>query len=49
MYSHYKLIVPSASKEYIMGELELLNITEETLSPGLDSSADAVKAIYSHS
>ena len=47
IYSHYKLIVPSACKEYIMGELELLNITEETLSPGLDSSADTVKDIYS--
>ena len=46
IYAHYKLIIPSACKGNIMRELELLNITDETLSPGLDKSAKAVEAIY---
>ena len=47
IYAHYKLVIPSSCKGNIMDELRLLNITNETLSPGLDSSAEAVKEIYS--
>ena len=46
VYSHYKLTIPSDCKEDIIDELRLLNITEETLFPGLDSAAAAVKAMY---
>ena len=46
VYAHHKLDVPGRCKEYIMHELELLNITEETLSPGLDSAAEAVKGMH---
>ena len=47
VYTHYKLTIPSECKKNIKEELRLLNITEETLLPGLDSSAKAVKETYS--
>ena len=46
VYAHYKLTIPKRDKNDIMGELSLLNITNETLFPGLDSSAEAVKGVY---
>ena len=48
VYAHYELTIPSDCKEGIRNELRLLNITEETLLPGLDSSAKAVKETYSN-
>ena len=47
VYADYKLEIPKEAKEDILEELELLNITNETLYPGLDSSAEAVKERYS--
>ena len=47
VYSHYKLTIPKGNKNAIMEELRLLNITTETLFPGLDSAAEAVKGVYS--
>ena len=46
VYVHYKLAVPADSKEAILNDLELLNVTRETLFPSLDESAKAV--IESH-
>ncbi len=46
VYADYKLEIPTEAKEDILEELELLNITNETLFPGLDSSAKAVKDLY---
>ena len=42
MYAHYTIRVPGSAKEEILRELESLNITRETLFPGLDEAADAV-------
>ena len=39
MYGHYTLRIPSSIKGEIRKDLELLNITQETLFPGLDSAA----------
>ena len=47
IYAHYKLLIPGICKEEVMNELQLLNVTDETLSPGLDASAKAVKEMYS--
>ncbi len=47
VYSHYELTVSGQEKEAIMNELRLLNLTHETLFPGLDASADAVTQEYS--
>ena len=41
------LTIPARCKENILKELRLLNITRETLFPGLDASADAVTERYS--
>ena len=49
IYTDYKLEIPKEAKDDILEELELLNITNETLFPGLDSSAEAVKEMYSGS
>ena len=46
VYAHYKLEIPSDSKKGILDDLRLLNTTEETLFPGPDSSAKAVKDIH---
>ena len=43
VYAHYMLTVPSSHKSSLLKELRLLNITRETLFPGLDASAMAVK------
>ena len=45
-YDHQTLVVPAKSKGGIVKELELLNITRETLYPGLDATAKAVTQHY---
>ena len=47
VYDHYTLTVSGESKECIMDELRLLNITHESLFPGLDEAAKAVIQHYS--
>ena len=47
VYDHYTLTVSGESKKYIMDELRLLNITHESLFPGLDEAAKAVIQRYS--
>ena len=42
MYGHFTLRVPMVKKQPILDELRLLNITRETLYPGLDEAAAAV-------
>ena len=42
IYDHYALEVPNDNKENVFEELCLLNITPETLFPGLDEAAGAV-------
>ena len=42
VYDHYMLTVSGESKKYIMDELRLLNITHESLFPGLDEAAKSV-------
>ena len=46
IYAHYTITVPSNAKRGIMSDLEMLNVTRETLFPGLDSSAAAVKNLF---
>ena len=46
VYSHYVLTISGQSKEDIMNELRLLDITRETLFPGLDVSAAAITERY---
>ncbi len=42
VYDHYILPVQDASKQCIMKDLSLLNITLESLFPGLDSATEAI-------
>ena len=46
VYAHYRLTIPGQDKAAIMEDLELLNITHETLFPGLDSSATSITEFY---
>lgn len=47
VYAHYQLDVAKCKhKTNMMRELKMLNITKETLRPGLDSAAQAVMAKY---
>ena len=46
VYSHYELTIPCRRKTALLGDLERLNITRETLFPGLDESAKAVTSLY---
>ena len=46
VYDHYTVKVPSYRKRHILEESRRLNITRETLIPGLDSSAQAIKERY---
>lgn len=46
-YHHYQLTVPAGYKNHFMEDLALLNITQETMFPGLDSSAAAITRHYS--
>ena len=47
IYGHFTLRVPVAKKQPILDELRLLNITRETLYPGLDEAATAVTERHS--
>ena len=47
VYDHYMLTVSGESKEYLINELHLLDITCESLFPGLDEAAKAVTQRYS--
>jgi hypothetical protein len=47
VYAHYELTIPWRRKTDLIGDLERLNITRETLFPGLDESAKAVTSLYS--
>ncbi len=46
VYAHYQLTIPSKCKAGILEELQMLDITRETLFPGLDSSAEAITEFY---
>ena len=46
VYAHHRLRVPHGCKEALREQLAMLNITRETLFPGLDSAAAAVKDSY---
>ena len=47
VYDYYTLEVPDTKKRCILDELRLLNITRETLFPGIDEAAKAVTQRYS--
>lgn len=47
VYDHYTLEVPDTKKRCLFDELLLLNITRETLLPGLDEAAKAVTRLHS--
>ena len=47
IYDHSTLEVPKENKQRILDELRLLNITRETLYPGLDEAAKAVTQRHS--
>ena len=47
IYAHSTLEVPNENKQHILDELRLLNITRETLFPGLDEAAEAVTQRHS--
>ena len=42
IYRHSILEIPAQYKQRILDELRLLNVTRETLFPGLDEAAEAV-------
>ena len=42
VYDHYKFTIPAHCKEDVLKELLLLNVTRETLYPGLDEATQAV-------
>ena len=46
VYAHYKLTIPGGCKEGIIEALQMLNITRETMYPGLEESAKAVMESY---
>ena len=46
VYAHYRLDIPWESKPDILEDLKILNVTEETLYPGLDAAARAVTDAY---
>ena len=46
IYQHFMIEVPKESKQHIINELRLLNVTRETLFPGLDESAKAITDRY---
>ena len=46
VYAHYMLTVPAGRKKDIKEDLQTVNITQETLFPGLEESAQAVMAGY---
>ena len=46
IYKYGTIIVPNGQKQCILDELKHLNITEETLMPGLETEAKGIKASY---
>ena len=46
IYHHFMIEVPKERKQHIVDELRLLNVTRETLYPGLDESANAITNRY---
>ena len=46
VYEHYPLTVPKNKKKAMMKDLSLLNITRESLFPGLDSATEAITDRY---
>ena len=46
VYAHYRLDIPGESKPDILEDLKILNVTEETLYPGIDAAARAVTDAY---
>ena len=46
VYHHYRVTVPTDSKDKILDELKFLNITREVLFPGLDTAAEAIVKRY---
>ena len=46
-YGHCTLTIPRGCKKELRNELAMLNISRETLFPGLDSAADAITDLYS--
>ena len=46
VYAHYNLTISGQSKASVMEDLRLLNITRETLFPGLDSSAASITEFH---
>ena len=46
VYAHYNLTISGERKDSILRQLELLNVSRETLFPGLDSSAESVADSY---
>ena len=46
IYHHFMIEVPKESKQGIIDELRLLNVTRATLYPGLDESANAITNRY---
>ncbi len=50
LYGHFVLKVPHSRKQLFLDELRLLNITSETLFPGLDEAARSItRRYFSHS
>ena len=47
VYDYYSLLVRGKAKKEILGELRLLNVTHETLYPGLQSAAESVNRRHS--
>ena len=45
-YGHCTLTIPSGCKERLRNELAMLNISRETLFPGLDSAAAAITELH---
>ena len=46
VYAHYTMTIQGDCKDDILRKLRLLNITRETLFPGLDTSAEAITQSY---
>ena len=46
IYAHYNLTIPCDHKMKILEDLQLINITRETLYPGLDETAKAITNFY---
>ena len=49
LYQHLTFKIPKDNKKNIKKELQLLNVTRETLFPGLDASAEAITKNYDNS